>query len=72
MDGRFLAVSNLLTSFELFHMKAPAEIEPLFSFKQDVTARRPLPVRFLHGEHAILGGTLHGQVNMWDLFSRLK
>ncbi len=62
----------MLTGFELYHMKAPAEIVPLFSFKQDVSARRPIPVRFLHGDHAIVGGTSNGQVNVWDVFSRLK
>ncbi|KAI0753041.1 WD40-repeat-containing domain protein [Daedaleopsis nitida] len=71
-DGRLLAISNMLTGFELFLMKAPAEIEPLFSFTQDVSAGRPLPVRFLHGDLAIIGGTSHGQVNIWDLSSRLK
>ncbi|TFK83033.1 WD40 repeat-like protein [Polyporus arcularius HHB13444] len=71
-DGKFLVTSNMLTGFELFHMKAPAEVEPLFSFKQDVTARRPIPVRFVHGDHAIIGGTSHSQVNVWDVVSRLK
>lgn len=71
-DGQFLAISNMLTGFELFHMTAPAEVEPLFSFKQDVTAGRPIPVCFLHGDHAIVGGTSHGQVNIWDVSSRLK
>ena len=71
-DGQFLVISNLLTGFELFHMKAPAEVESLFSFTQDVSPGRPLPVRFLHRDHAIIGGTSHGQVNVWDVFSRLK
>ena len=71
-DGRLLVVSNMLTGFELFLMKAPAEVEPLFSFKQDVGAGHALPVRFLHGDHAIVGGTSHGQVNLWDIYSRLK
>ena len=71
-DGRLLAVSNMLTGFELYLMEAPAEVEPLFSFKQDVSAGRPLPVRYLHGDCAIVGGTSHGQVNVWDVFTRLK
>ena len=62
----------MLTGFELFLMKAPAEVEPLFSFTQDVSAARPIPVRLLHGDHAIIGGTSRGQVNIWDVFSRLK
>ncbi|KAI0737798.1 WD40-repeat-containing domain protein, partial [Daedaleopsis nitida] len=68
-DGRFLVISNMLTGFELFLMKAPAEVEPLFSFTQDVSARRPMPVRFLHGDRAIIGGTSNGQVNIWDVSS---
>ncbi|KAL1938897.1 hypothetical protein VTO73DRAFT_11277 [Trametes versicolor] len=55
-DGRILAVSNMLTGFELFSLKGFVELEPLFAFQQDVER----------------GGTLHGKVNMWDIYSRLK
>ncbi|KAH9847484.1 WD40-repeat-containing domain protein [Lenzites betulinus] len=71
-DGRLLAVSNMLTGFELFALKGFVELEPLYSFQQDITTGPPLPVRFLHGDHALIGGSLHGRVNMWDVYSRRK
>ncbi|KAI9060540.1 WD40 repeat-like protein, partial [Trametes sanguinea] len=66
-DGHILAVSNMLTGFELFELKGFVELEPLFAFQQDVSRGPPIPLRFLHGDHAIVGGTLHGQVNVWDI-----
>ncbi|KAI0363071.1 WD40 repeat-like protein [Pilatotrama ljubarskyi] len=71
-DGRILAISNMLTGFELFELKGFVELEPLFEFQQDVINGPPIPVHFLHGDHAIIGGTLHGQVNIWDIYSRRK
>ena len=62
----------MLTGYELFELKGLVEIEPLFSFKQDVRAGCPMPVRFLHGDHAIIGGTSDGRVNIWDIYSRGK
>lgn len=72
LDGCLLAISNMLTGFKLFQMQAPGEVEPLHLFKQDVRAGDPVPICFLHGDHAIVGGTSHGQVNVWDVFSHLK
>lgn len=71
-DGRVLAVSNMLTGYELFAVKGLFEVEPLFCFKQDVARGLPLPVRFVHGDHALIGGTLHGDVHLWDVYSRGK
>lgn len=71
-DGRVLAVSDMLTGFELFEMKGFVELEPLFAFNQDISNGPPIPLRFIHGDHAIFGGTLHGQVNVWDVYSRHK
>ncbi|TBU28225.1 WD40-repeat-containing domain protein, partial [Dichomitus squalens] len=66
-DGRLLVVSNMLTGFELFELKGLVEIEALYCFKQKIQARMPLPVRFLHGDHAIIGGTSDGRINIWDV-----
>lgn len=71
-DGRLLAVSNTASGFALFSMKGLVEIELVLSFHQDVSARLPLPVRFLHDDHAVIGGTSHGEVNLWDVRSRGK
>ncbi|KAH9909426.1 WD40-repeat-containing domain protein [Epithele typhae] len=71
-DHTLLAVSNLLNGFELFLVDKPGEIEPLFSVNQDVSARRPLPVRFLHKGTAFLGGTSQGKINIWSVYTRLK
>ena len=60
------------TGFELFELTGLVEIEPLYSFKQNVRAGTPIPVRFLHGDHAIIGGTSDGRVNVWDIHSRRK
>ena len=62
----------MLTGFELFSMRTPGEVEPLFSLRQDVGAGHSIPVRFIHGGHALIGGTSNGQVNIWDVYSRLK
>lgn len=71
-DGRILVISNMLTGFELFALKGLVELEPLFCFKQDVLGGPCLPVRFLHGDHAIIGGCVYGHVNLWDIYSRGK
>lgn len=62
----------MLTGFELFEMKGFVELEPLFAFQQDIGRGPPVPLQFLHSDHAIVGGTLHGQVNVWDIYSRRK
>ncbi|KAH9944939.1 WD40-repeat-containing domain protein [Epithele typhae] len=71
-DGRFLAVSNSLTGFEVFLMRQPGNVESLFTAHQDVSAGCCLPVRFLHQGTAIFGGTSNGKVNIWNIYNRLK
>ena len=71
-DGRFLAISNMLTGFELYAMQADTELEPLCSFQQEVADRPPIPVIFVHGDSALLGGTTNGQLNLWEIYSRRK
>ncbi|KAH9914785.1 WD40-repeat-containing domain protein [Epithele typhae] len=71
-DGRFLAVSNSLTGFEVFLMRKPGSVESLFTAHQDVSAGCCLPVRFLHQGTAIFGGTSNGKINIWNIYNRLK
>lgn len=71
-DGQLLVVSNMRSGFEVFSIKGSVEAEPEFDVLQDVSAGRPIPVRFIHGGQAFLSGTSHGQVNLWAIDSRLK
>ncbi|KAH9853715.1 WD40-repeat-containing domain protein [Lenzites betulinus] len=71
-DGRILAVSNMLTGFEIYSVKGFVEVEPLFPFLQDVSGGPPVPISFLHGDHALIGGTSNGKLNIWDIYSRRK
>ncbi|KAH9919202.1 WD40-repeat-containing domain protein [Epithele typhae] len=72
VHGDLLAVSNLLTGFEFFSMPKPGEVRPLFSVRQDASSGRCIPVQFVHGGGAILGGAFKGKVCIWDIHSRLK
>ncbi|TFY62460.1 hypothetical protein EVJ58_g3838 [Rhodofomes roseus] len=71
-DGRLLAVSNVLTGFELFAVKNLTELEPMFALNQDVSTGHAIPVRFTHGGNAVIGGTSDGRMFIWDIYTRRK
>lgn len=62
----------MLTGFEIYAVKGFVELEPLFPFLQAVSGGPPIPVSFLHGDHALMGGTSNGKFNIWDIYSRRK
>ncbi|KAH9933283.1 WD40-repeat-containing domain protein, partial [Fomitopsis serialis] len=66
-DGQLLVVSNMLTGFEVFNFKVLTELEPLCSFNQDNSTACTMPVRFIHGGQAVVGGTLNGCMSIWDI-----
>lgn len=62
----------MLTGFELFAVKSLAGLEPIFPLNQSVSAGDIIPVRFIHGGNAVVGGTSDGKMHFWDVFSRRK
>ncbi|OJT09096.1 SUN domain-containing protein 3 [Trametes pubescens] len=62
----------MLTGFEIYSVKGFVEFEPLFQFLQDVSGGPPVPISFLHSDHALMGGTSNGKLNIWDIYSRKK
>ena len=64
-DGKYLAVSNVDRGFDVFVM---ASGEPLCSFEHEVEEPRAVPVLFVHSGQAIVGGSVIGKVNVWDIF----
>ncbi|KAI0708453.1 WD40-repeat-containing domain protein, partial [Earliella scabrosa] len=63
-DGLYLAISNLTTGFDVYRTDTQ---KPVGSYKHDIGDSRPTPVLFIHGGHAIVGGSTVGIVNIWDI-----
>ena len=68
-DGKHVAISNIDTGFNVYVLASGA---PLCSFEHDVGDPRAVPVRFMHGGRAIVGGSVMGKVNVWDIALRKK
>ncbi|KAI1788020.1 WD40-repeat-containing domain protein [Ganoderma leucocontextum] len=64
-DGKYIAISNVDRGFDVFVM---ASEEPLRSFEHEVGEPRAVPVLFIHGGQAIVGGSVVGKVDVWDIF----
>ncbi|KAH9834088.1 WD40-repeat-containing domain protein [Rhodofomes roseus] len=71
-DAKLLGVSNMLNGFEVFAFKSLSELEPLYSFNQDVSSGCTIPIRFIHGGNALVGGTSDGKMHVWDLHTLRK
>ena len=71
-DGRFLAVSNMRTGFDVYELRSLSELEPVRSFKQERSEERPLPVVFVQSGRALVGGTSRGRIHVWSLESQHK
>lgn len=70
-NGANLAVSNVSRGFDVYKIQSA---EPIASFDNDDNPRTssdepacPVPVKFIHGGHAIVGGSMNGKVGLWDL-----
>ena len=68
-DGKFFTVSNLLTGFDIYAMDSE---HPLRSLIHQMGEQYPTPVIFIHGGHAVVGGSTVGEVDLWDFDSGRK
>ncbi|KAI9069597.1 WD40 repeat-like protein [Trametes sanguinea] len=63
-DGTRLAISNVSRGFDVYSMQSGA---PLCAIEQDNPGFHPLPVLFIHGGLALVGGSVLGELNIWDV-----
>ncbi|CDO72145.1 hypothetical protein BN946_scf184962.g88 [Trametes cinnabarina] len=63
-DGSIIAISNMVSGFDLYSLTSQA---PVKSFTQPVEELRAVPVIFVHGGHALLGGSTTGTVHLWNV-----
>ncbi|KAJ8463966.1 hypothetical protein ONZ51_g9904 [Trametes cubensis] len=68
-DGKLIAISNVISGFEVYALDVGTA---LWSFGHTVTDYRKIPVLFIHGAAAIVGGNLQGDVHLWDVSSGRK
>nr|VWO94124.1 G-protein comlpex beta subunit CpcB [Ganoderma boninense] len=61
-DHKFIAISDVFTGFRVYRLDTGVS---LMHFEQEVTEARPVPVTWLHGGHAILGGSTVSDLNIW-------
>jgi COMPASS component SWD3 len=62
-DYKYLAVSNLRTGFDLYHLETG---EPQGCLQQAISTSLRVPVKYIHSGFAIMGGSTSGQLNIWD------
>ncbi|KAI0371020.1 WD40 repeat-like protein [Pilatotrama ljubarskyi] len=67
-DGTTIAISNMVSGFDLYDLTSQAALR---SFTHPVTTLRAVPVLFVHGGHALLGGSTVGKVHLWDVHNGL-
>ncbi|OSC99346.1 WD40 repeat-like protein, partial [Trametes coccinea BRFM310] len=63
-DGQRLAISNVLHGFDIYSMQSGA---PLCAIEHDNRGAYPIPVTFIHGGLALLGGSTTGELMIWDV-----
>ncbi|KAI0742325.1 WD40-repeat-containing domain protein [Daedaleopsis nitida] len=69
-NGVYLAVSTLSSGFAIYDLETSKVFR---KFKSDVgEEQRAIPVLFVHGGHAIVGGSAVGRVNIWFIDSERK
>ena len=59
----------MISGFEVYTLDTGTA---LWSFGHTVTDYRKIPVLFIHGAAAIVGGNLQGDVHLWDVSSGRK
>ena len=67
-DGTRMVVSNL-TGFDIYALET---MESEGSLSHTVGDVYPVPVLFVHGGTAILGGSTVGEVELWNVITRRK
>lgn len=65
-DGKVLVISNLHTGFDFYYLD---------NSRQDGSVSHPcsglrVPVKFIHCEDAVLGGSTTGEPHIWDCVTR--
>lgn len=55
-------MANVFTGFHIHRLDNG---DAIAHFEQEVNEARPLPVIWLHGGQAILGGSTIGSINIW-------
>ncbi len=69
-DGALLASSNSVSGFDIYDIGAG---EAIRSFKHEIgNEERALPVTFIQGGTAIVGGSTAGYLNIWFVDSGLQ
>ncbi len=64
LDGTRLVVSNMRSGFDIYDAATGRAVGTL---KHPVNQVRAIPVRFVHGGNAILGGSTVGAAHLWDV-----
>ena len=63
-DGTRLVVSNMCSGFDIYDAETGL---PIASLTHAVNQVHAVPVRFIHGGHAVLGGSTVGEAHIWDV-----
>lgn len=66
-DGDLLAVSNLITGFDIYSLSSHAYHRHILHENDRSTGKVALPVKIVHGGQAMLSGSSFGMVGLWDL-----
>ncbi|OSD01991.1 WD40 repeat-like protein [Trametes coccinea BRFM310] len=61
-DGSHIAVANLVSGFDVYDLYTGATVLSLF---HEVGEEFPVPVLYVHGGNAILGGSTAGVLDLW-------
>lgn len=66
-DGRFIAISNVVSGFYTYHAST-VQLEHVLktSGPPQNNTDRPVPVRFIENGNAIFGGSCSGRIRIWD------
>ncbi|KAI8969517.1 WD40-repeat-containing domain protein [Trametes punicea] len=63
-DGAHIVISNMVSGFDMYDLATQATVR---SFRHDsIDGIRTVPVTFVHGGHAIFGGSTVGKATLWN------
>ncbi|KAI0651249.1 WD40-repeat-containing domain protein [Trametes meyenii] len=68
-DGSTIALSNAHTGFDVYNLQKGV---PEASLGSDMGQRRTIPVLFIHGGNALLGGSTTGVIPLWDVVNQCR
>lgn len=64
-----IAVSNVINGFDVYDIETE---DHLFRLEQANPYWDPIPVLFIHGGRALIGGSSTGRMNVWDAETHAK